>query len=281
MGEVSHVVVVGAGVVGLAAAHELTRAGHHVTVVSADAPGSRQSCGLTRIFRLAHADGILTDAAAASLALWEEWEARVGRPLLDRVGLILTGDVADREGHLARHGAVHARPRALAIRWPSRSQQWSFEATGAAILAEDTVRFLQDGLEVVLGEVVGVSATGVTLAGGERLPAERVIVCAGPDTYGLLGARRAPAVALGALLVCPARAAAGAGAVLDQPRRGPVRALLRGHGRTRALLDRPERRGAGGADRGRARPPGAPAHRGHRETGVSGPATGGRARDRV
>jgi hypothetical protein len=27
----------------------------------------------------------------------------------------------------------------------------------------------------------------VTLAGGERLPAERVIVCAGPDTYGLLG----------------------------------------------------------------------------------------------
>ncbi len=72
----SEVIVVGAGVVGLAAAHELARAGHRVTVVSADVPGSRQSCGLTRIFRLAHADGALTDAAAASLGLWAEWEAR-------------------------------------------------------------------------------------------------------------------------------------------------------------------------------------------------------------
>jgi hypothetical protein len=64
---------------------------------------------------------------------------------------------------------------------------WSFEPTGAAIQAEDTVRFLQDGLVLVLGEVVGVTASRVTLAGGERLDAERVIVCAGPATYGLLG----------------------------------------------------------------------------------------------
>lgn len=182
----SEVLVIGAGVVGLAAAHELARVGHHVSVVSADVPGARQSCGLTRIFRLAHADGDLTDAAAASLSLWEGWEARAGRPLLQRVGLLLTGDMTDREAHLARHGAVtrgSGRRHPLAVALP----QWSFEATGAAILAEDTVRFLQDGLEVVLGEVVGVAATGVTLAGGERLSAERVIVCAGPDTYGILG----------------------------------------------------------------------------------------------
>ena len=182
----SEVLVIGAGVVGLAAAHELARAGHHVSVVTADVPGARQSCGLTRIFRLAHADGDLTDAAAASLSLWEGWEARAGRPLLQRVGLLLTGDMTDREAHLARHDAVtrgSGRRHPLAVALP----QWSFEATGAAILAEDTVRFLQDGLEVVLGEVVGVAATGVILAGGERLSAERVIVCAGPDTYGLLG----------------------------------------------------------------------------------------------
>ena len=72
----SEVVVVGAGVVGLAAAHELARAGHRATVVSADVPGSLQSRGLTRIFRLAHADGGLTDAAATSLGLWAEWEDR-------------------------------------------------------------------------------------------------------------------------------------------------------------------------------------------------------------
>jgi sarcosine oxidase len=182
----SEVIVVGAGVVGLAAAHELARAGHHATVVSADVPGSRQSRGLTRIFRLAHGDGELTDAAAASLSRWAEWEARAARPLLDRVGLLLTGDMADRETHLARHGGVQhgsgpRHPLAIAL------ERWSYEPTGAAILAEDTVRFLQEGLELVLGEVTRVSARWVTLTGGERLDAERVIVCAGADTYGLLG----------------------------------------------------------------------------------------------
>ena len=182
----SEVIVVGAGVVGLAAAHELAHAGHRATVVSADVPGSCQSRGLSRIFRLAHADGELTDAAAASLSLWAEWEARAARPLLDRVGLLLTGDVADREAHLARHGGVHhgsgaRHPLAIAL------ERWSYEPTGAAILAEATVRFLQEGVELVLGEVTSVSARGVTLAGGERLDAERVIVCAGADTYGLLG----------------------------------------------------------------------------------------------
>jgi glycine/D-amino acid oxidase-like deaminating enzyme len=181
----SEVIVVGAGVVGLAAAQELAHAGHRVTVVSADVPGSRQSCGLTRIFRLAHADGVLTDAAAASLALWAEWEARAGRPLLDRVGLLLTGDMTDRESHLDRHGGVQRgsgprHPLAVSLR------EWLFEPTGAAIRAEDTVRFLQDGLDLVLGEVVRADARGVTLAGGERLDAERVIVCAGPDTCRLL-----------------------------------------------------------------------------------------------
>ena len=182
----SEVIVAGAGVVGLAAAHELGRVGHRVTVVSADVPGSRQSCGLTRIFRLAHADGELTDAAAASLSLWENWETRAGGPLLDRVGLLLTGDMADREAHLARHGGIEhgagaGHPLAIEL------GRWSFEPTGAAIRAEDTVRFLQEGLELVLGEVVSVDAHGVTLAGGGRLDAERVIVCAGPETYGLLG----------------------------------------------------------------------------------------------
>jgi glycine/D-amino acid oxidase-like deaminating enzyme len=182
----SEVVVVGAGVVGLAVAHELTRAGHRVTVVSADVPGSRQSRGLTRIFRLAHADGALTDAAATSLRLWEEWEARAGRTLLDRVGLLLTGDVADRQAHLARHGGVERgsgprHPLAVSL------EAWSFELTGAATRAEDTVRFLQEGLELVLAEVRRVEPRRVTLDGGERLDAERVIVCAGPATYGLLG----------------------------------------------------------------------------------------------
>jgi glycine/D-amino acid oxidase-like deaminating enzyme len=180
------VIVVGAGVVGLAAAFELARAGHRVTVLSADVPGSRQSAGLSRIFRLSHADGMLTDAAARSLALWEGWESLAGGPLLDRVGLLLTGDMSDRAVHLQPYGGlerVSGERHPLAV----ARDEWFLEATGGATQAEDTVRFLQTGLDVELGEAASVDSRGVTLADGGRIDAERVVVCAGPDTYRLLG----------------------------------------------------------------------------------------------
>ena len=180
-----HVIVVGAGVVGLAAGFELSRAGHHVTVLSADVPGSCQSAGRSRIFRLAHADGSLTDAAARSLALWEEWESIAGTALLDRVGLLLTGDMSEREPHLSRYGGLDKLSGAqhpLGV----PQDRWSFERTGAAIRAEATVRFLQAELELMLAEVIAVDAGGVTLSDGIRVDSERVVVCAGPDTYRLM-----------------------------------------------------------------------------------------------
>jgi glycine/D-amino acid oxidase-like deaminating enzyme len=67
------------------------------------------------------------------------------------------------------------------------SLPWAFEATGACTQAEATISFLQQGLDVVLGEVVSVERGRVTLAGGERIEGDRVVVCAGPDTYRLLG----------------------------------------------------------------------------------------------
>jgi len=183
---VRDVLVVGAGVVGLAAAFELSRAGHRVKVLSADLPGARQSAGLSRIFRLSHPDAMLTDAAARSREMWEEWEGLAGAPLLDRVGLLLTGDMSDRDVHLQRYGGLrhvsgNRHPLAVA------RQAWWWESTGAAIHAEDTVRFLQAGLELELGEAVGVDRGGATLAGGGRIDADRVVVCAGPGTYRLLG----------------------------------------------------------------------------------------------
>jgi sarcosine oxidase len=182
----SEVIVVGAGVIGLAAAFELARDGRRVTVVSADVPGSVQSRGLTRIFRLSHADGLLTDAAARSLELWHEWGELAGRPLLEPSGLLLTGDMSEREVHLRPRGGLElltgaAHPLAIA------QDQWWLEATGGATAAEDAVHFLQADLPLVLGEATSVDAGGVTLADGTRLDAERVVVCAGPDTYRLLG----------------------------------------------------------------------------------------------
>jgi glycine/D-amino acid oxidase-like deaminating enzyme len=187
------VIVVGAGVVGLAAAFELSRAGHRVKVLSADVPGARQSAGLSRIFRLSHADGMLTDAAASSLELWEAWERLAGQTLLDRVGLLLTGDMSDRDVHLQSYGGLEQlrgarHPLAVA------RDRWYYEPTGAAIHAEDTVRFLQSepGLELELGEAASVDGAGVTLVGGGRIAAERVVVCAGPGTYRLLGVPEPP-----------------------------------------------------------------------------------------
>jgi len=181
-----NVVVVGAGVVGLAAGFELSRAGHHVEVLSADVPGARQSAGMSRIFRLAHADGPLTDAAAESLSLWKEWEALAGDVLLDRTGLLLTGDTSDREPHLRRYGRLEQRTGAahpLAV----AHDQWSFERTGATIHAETTVRFLQAGLHVRLADVTAVDKRGVTVCDGTRVDADRVVVCAGPETHLLMG----------------------------------------------------------------------------------------------
>jgi hypothetical protein len=97
-----------------------------------------------------------------------------------------------------QHGTGARHPLAGAL------ERWSFEPTGAAIRAQDTVRFLQTGLELVLAEVVAADAGGVTLAGGERLVAERVIVLRRAGHVPAVGAPRARADAVGPLLLCPA-----------------------------------------------------------------------------
>ena len=85
------VAVVGAGIVGLAAASALRRAGAEVRCFEKSAPGNAESAGLTRIFRCAHGDPILVDLAQQSRALWRAWERRYGRRLIGADGLIVTG----------------------------------------------------------------------------------------------------------------------------------------------------------------------------------------------
>jgi hypothetical protein len=96
--------------------------------------------------------------------------------------------MSQRDEHLKRYGGlehVTGRPHPLAV----AHGEWWRESTGGASLAEATIRFLQSKLEIVLGEVITVDRDGVTLAGGERIDADQVVVCAGPDTYHLLGVR--------------------------------------------------------------------------------------------
>src|SRR4051794_8942164 len=88
----TRVAVVGAGVVGLAAAAELRWAGVDVRLYEKAVPGQAQSQGMTRIFRRAHGGPRLVEQAVETERLWRGWEQRFGRRLVGDEGLIAVGE---------------------------------------------------------------------------------------------------------------------------------------------------------------------------------------------
>ncbi|GAA1769341.1 FAD-dependent oxidoreductase [Kocuria aegyptia] len=84
--------VVGAGIVGLAAAHVLRARGADVTLYESGPPGGGQSAGQGRIFRHAHDDPRLVALVARSRALWREWEQEFGVELVSPDGAVAIGD---------------------------------------------------------------------------------------------------------------------------------------------------------------------------------------------
>jgi sarcosine oxidase len=88
------VVVVGAGVVGLATGWQLARAGHEVAVLEQDAVGHARgsSHGASRVFRLGYDDPDYVTMAAASAPLWRELEQESQeRDLLTLTGALIAG----------------------------------------------------------------------------------------------------------------------------------------------------------------------------------------------
>ena len=86
------VAVVGAGIVGLAAAHALRTRGAEVTLYESGLPGAGQSAGQSRIFRHAHEDPRLIALAARSRELWRAWEREFGVELVSPDGAVAIGD---------------------------------------------------------------------------------------------------------------------------------------------------------------------------------------------
>jgi sarcosine oxidase len=86
----ANVAVVGAGVMGLATARALSRAGHDVVVYEQFEPGHARgsSHGRSRIFRLAYSEPEWVRLAQEALAGWRELEAEAGERLLEFNGLI-------------------------------------------------------------------------------------------------------------------------------------------------------------------------------------------------
>jgi sarcosine oxidase len=174
------VIVVGAGIVGLAAAEALVRRGADVLVLDRGEPGAGQSSGEARGFRHLHATREQIRRAVRARAAWDDWSARAGEPLIGGEGALrLGGDVAADAAELRavgvpasvleRHPAVGAGP----LLWDPR---------GGAIRARRAVEWLATGLgdRIRRAEAVSVSPGRV---GG--LPCGHVVLCAGAGTERL------------------------------------------------------------------------------------------------
>jgi len=98
MAEKADVVVVGAGVMGLASAWALARAGREPLVLEQFQVGHTHgsSHGATRIFRLAYEEPEWVRLAQEALPLWRELEAESGEQLLDLTGLVDLPEDVDR-----------------------------------------------------------------------------------------------------------------------------------------------------------------------------------------
>jgi sarcosine oxidase len=86
----AEVVVVGAGIMGLATAHALTREGREVVVLEQFRRGHARgsSHGATRIFRLAYPEPEWVRLAQEALSAWRELEDESGEQIVSLVGLV-------------------------------------------------------------------------------------------------------------------------------------------------------------------------------------------------
>jgi sarcosine oxidase len=186
--------VIGAGICGLAAAYELSKRGHQVTVFERGAPFAEQSTGLARIFRIAHRRAVLCELAMRARSAWQRWEVELGTGrLLGDEGFITASAgteitaamaAADARFQLLSRSEIAARIPFLAVPW----QDGVFDPHGGSLRIRRTLTALAQRVDVRRGEVMSVADDGATtLADGTVVTADRVLICAGVETPTLFG----------------------------------------------------------------------------------------------
>ncbi|MDA2811410.1 FAD-binding oxidoreductase [Nocardiopsis sp. RSe5-2] len=190
-------VVIGAGVLGLAATDALARRGVDVVCFEGRRPGQAQSGGRSRTFRHRHDDPDAVRLAADALALWRRWEERAGAVLVGGEGAVYAGmTAADAEG-LRLHGVPHewadgARPSPHFGALAPVSGPLLVDPTAGAIRTRTAIEALCDwvGDRIIAQDVHGVTVPpdgeGVELHTEDAIyRARHVVVCAGAQTPAL------------------------------------------------------------------------------------------------
>ena len=200
------IVVVGAGVCGLAAAYELSRRGEHPTVFERGEPFAEQSAGLARIFRIAHRRPALCKLALQARVGWQRWEAELGAGrLLGSEGFIAAGPSEDTlaatKAAMKEAGAAFSwlDRTEIAARIPFVAAPWEagiLDPLGGSLRIRRALSALARRVVIDRREVVSVGDDGsTTLADGAVVRGDGVLICAGvqtPALFGPLGIEFAP-----------------------------------------------------------------------------------------
>ena len=195
----TEIVVVGAGVMGLATARELARAGRDVVVCEQLQVGHVRgsSHGGSRIIRLSYREERWVRLAQEAYPLWRELEADSGRALLELRGTLDLGDWEASRDALAACGIPFEVLDAAEIgrRFPVRPEPGSrglYQADGGIILADVALAALAEGLEVREQQPVdAVEESGDGVAAG-GLRARVAVVTAGAWAPRLIGVDATP-----------------------------------------------------------------------------------------
>jgi glycine oxidase len=207
-------VVVGGGVIGLACAWRAAQRGLKALVVERDEPGAGASgvaAGMLAPVTEAEFGGErLLALNRESAALWPAFAAELSERSGVDPGFRASGSVVaavDRDdGEELRRLYAFQRELGLNVEWLGGRDARKLEPrlaprVSGAIHAPDEAHaepravvralvaaFERDGGEIVRAEAIEVAPREVTLAGGARLEAERVVVAAGPWTSAFEGA---------------------------------------------------------------------------------------------
>jgi sarcosine oxidase len=203
VGRDADIVVIGAGITGVATARALAQAGRGVIVVEQFEPGHDRgsSHGGSRIFRLSYDDPHYVRLAQGALQSWRELEAECGEQLIVPTGGLDFGPIAAENARaLASCGVRHEllSGAEVAERWPiagAATEQALFQPDGGTTLADRAYSALLDAA-VDAGAVV-VDRCRVTAiepgrgsvrvsTDGDEIIANACVVAAGAWAAGLL-----------------------------------------------------------------------------------------------